>query len=137
MSELTRFGVSIDSDLLKKFDRLIADSGWGNRSEALRDLIRDRLVEEQWSSDDEVVGTVTMVYDHHVRELAERLTAVQHDHHNLVMSAIHVHLDHDNCLEVIIVKGTASEVRNLARHLIGARGVKHGELVTTTTGSGL
>ncbi len=137
MSELTRFGVSIDSKLLQKFDRLIADSGWGNRSEALRDLIRDRLVEEQWSSDDEVVGTVTIVYDHHVRELAERLTAVQHDHHDLVLSAIHVHLDHDNCLEVIIVKGTASKVRNLARHLIGARGVKHGELVTTTTGSGL
>jgi CopG family transcriptional regulator, nickel-responsive regulator len=137
MSELTRFGVSIDSELLRKFDQLIGESGWGNRSEALRDLIRVRLVEEQWSSDDEVVGTVTIVYDHHVRELAERLTAVQHDHHDLVLSAIHVHLDHDNCLEVIIVKGAASEVRNLASHLIGARGVKHGELVTTTTGSGL
>ena len=135
MSELTRFGVSIDEELLRQFDRLITEKGWGNRSEALRDLIRDRLVDEAWESDEEVVGTITLVYDHHVRELAERLTELQHDNHDAVLSSMHVHLDHRNCLEVIIVRGAATQVGDLASQLIGARGVKHGKLVASTTGS--
>jgi len=137
MGELIRFGVSIDEQLLRRFDRLIHEKGWGNRSEALRDLIRDRLVEQDWEDNREVVGTITLVYDHHVRELSERLTELQHDHHENVLSTMHVHLDHHNCIEVIVVRGTASSLAELANHLIGARGVKHGKLVTSTTGETL
>jgi CopG family nickel-responsive transcriptional regulator len=134
MGELTRFGVSIDEHLLDQFDRLIAEKGYANRSEALRDLIRERLIEEDWASNAEVVGTITLVYDHHVRELAERLTNLQHHHHRNVLSSLHVHLDTDNCLEVIVVRGPANEAKDLAAHLIGARGVKHGKLAMSTTG---
>lgn len=137
MGELTRFGVSIDEDLLQRFDRLIHEKGWGNRSEALRGLIRDRLVDEDWDSNHEVVGTISLVYDHHVRELTDRLTELQHDNHANVLSSLHVHLDHYNCLEVVVVRGKALDVANLASHLIGVRGVKHGKLVSTTTGSDL
>lgn len=137
MADLTRFGVSIDERLLQRFDRLIHEKGWGNRSEALRDLIRDRLVEQDWQDNREVVGTITLVYDHHVRELPERLTELQHDHHESVLSSMHVHLDHHNCLEVIVVRGAAASISDLASHLIGARGVKHGKLVTSTTGEAL
>src|SRR3954465_4817705 len=108
MSDLARIGVAIDSDLLQKFDSLIAERGYTNRSEAFRDIIRDELVRKSWESGDgEVVGTVTLVYDHHVRMLGEKLTDLQHDHHQNILSTIHVHLDHDNCLEVLIVKGKA------------------------------
>src|ERR1051326_3953468 len=106
MSSLSRIGVAIDTHLLDKFDRLIARRGYQNRSEAFRDLIRDELVEQTWSSpESKVVGTVTLVYDHHVRMLNEKLTNLQHDFHRSVLSTLHVHLDHDNCLEVIVVRG--------------------------------
>jgi len=137
MGVLTRFGVSIDEKLLDRFDRLIAAKGYANRSEALRDLVRERLVEEDWASNAEVVGTITLVYDHHVRELAERLTDLQHHQHRNVLSSLHVHLDSDHCLEVVVVRGRAEEVQDLASHLVGAKGVKHGKLVMSTTGSGL
>ena len=138
MSELARIGVAIDSDLLAKFDQLIADRGYTNRSEAFRDLIRDELVEKSWeSADAEVVGTVTLVYDHHVRMLGEKLTDLQHDHHRNILSTVHVHLDHDNCLEVLIVKGQAGAVQKIAGALISTKGVKHGRLTITTTGAGL
>ncbi len=138
MSELARIGVAIDSDLLAKFDQLIADRGYTNRSEAFRDLIREELVEKSWESvDAEVVGTVTLVYDHHVRMLGEKLTDLQHDHHKNILSTIHVHLDHDNCLEVLIVKGQAGAVQKIAGALISTKGVKHGRLTITTTGAGL
>lgn len=138
MSELTRFGISIDDRLLKRFDALIADKGYGNRSEAIRDLIRAALVEEQWArEDEETVGTVTLVYDHHTRELSDKLTEQQHSHHHAIISALHVHLDARNCLEVVVVKGKTREVRRLADELIGTRGVKHGKLVTSTTGKDL
>ena len=137
MQELTRFGVSIDEQLLDRFDRHIAAKGYSNRSEALRDLIRDCLVEDDWASDAEVVGTITLVYDHRVRELEDRLTDMQHHSHEHVLSSLHVHLDADNCLEVIVVRGHAEEVKHLASHLIGARGVKHGKLVMSTTGFAL
>jgi CopG family nickel-responsive transcriptional regulator len=138
MSDLARIGVAIDSFLLRKFDRLIEQRGYTNRSEAFRDMIREELVQESWESPDaEVVGTVTLVYDHHVRLLSEKLTDIQHDHHRNILSTLHVHLDHDNCLEVIVVKGKAKSVQKIADGLISTKGVKHGYLTLTTTGAEL
>src|SRR5882757_8986648 len=135
MSELSRIGVAIDSDLLKKFDDLIGKRGYTNRSEAFRDLIRDELVQQAWESPDaQVVGTVTLVYDHHVRMLNEKLTGIQHDYHHAILSTLHVHLDHDNCLEVLVVRGRSAEVRKVADVLISTKGVKHGRLTITTSG---
>ena len=119
MSDLARIGVAIDSDLLEKFDALIAQRGYTNRSEAFRDLIRDELVSQSWEKPESlVVGTVTLVYDHHVRLLSEKLTDIQHDHFHQVLSTLHVHLDHDNCLEVLVVKGKSGQVRKIADALI-------------------
>jgi len=138
MSDLSRIGVAIDTELLEKFDALIAQRGYTNRSEAFRDLIRDDLVEQMWESpESNVVGTVTLVYDHHVRMLNEKLTDMQHDHHRLILSSLHVHLDHDNCLEVLVVKGKARQVRKIAEALISTKGVKHGRLTITTSGAEL
>ncbi len=138
MGDLTRFGISIDGDLLAGFDALIARKGYENRSEAIRDLIRNALVEDQWArGDEETVGTVTIVYDHHTRDLSDKLTEQQHAHHDAIVSALHVHLDAHNCLEVVVVRGRAGAVRRLADELIGTKGVKHGKLVTTTTGRDL
>jgi CopG family nickel-responsive transcriptional regulator len=135
MSTLSRIGVAIESDLLAKFDALIAHKGYTNRSEAFRDLIRDELVQKTSEKPDSmVVGTVTLVYDHHVRLLSEKLTEIQHEAFHHVLSTLHVHLDHDNCLEVLILKGKASLVRRMADALISTKGVKHGQLVITTTG---
>jgi CopG family transcriptional regulator, nickel-responsive regulator len=138
MSGLARIGVAIDSSLLEKFDRLIEERGYTNRSEAFRDMIRDELVRKSWESPDAaVVGTVTLVYDHHVRMLSEKLTDMQHDHHKNILSTLHVHLDHHNCLEVIVVKGMAKNVQKIADGLISTKGVKHGYLTLTTTGAEL
>jgi len=138
MSVLSRIGVAIDSDLLDKFDRLILQRGYTNRSEAFRDLIRDELVEKTWESpESQVVGTVTLVYDHHVRMLNEKLTDIQHDYHRSILSTLHVHLDHDHCLEVLVVRGKSVEVRKVADVLISTKGVKHGRLTITTTGTEL
>jgi CopG family nickel-responsive transcriptional regulator len=135
MSELSRIGVAIDSTLLAKFDELIAKRGYTNRSEAFRDLIRDELIQKTWESpDSEVVGTVTLVYDHHVRMLSEKLTDMQHEHHEQILSTLHVHLDHDNCLEVLVVKGKAKSVQAIAERIISTKGVKHGRLILTTSG---
>jgi CopG family nickel-responsive transcriptional regulator len=138
MGELSRIGVAIDSELLDQFDKLIEQRGYTNRSEAFRDLIRDELVEKAWESpESHVVGTVTLVYDHHVRMLNEKLTDIQHDHHHNVLSTLHVHLDHDNCLEVLVVRGTSASVRKIADALISTKGVKHGRLTITTSGAEL
>lgn len=138
MSDLSRIGVAIDASLLSKFDDLISERGYTNRSEAFRDLIRDELVRHDWEKPEvPVVGTVTLVYDHHVRQLSERLTGLQHDHHHNILSTLHVHLDHDNCLEVLVVKGKAGVVRKIADALLSTKGVKHGRLTLTTTGAGL
>jgi CopG family nickel-responsive transcriptional regulator len=138
MSELSRIGVAIDTDLLEKFDRLIEQRGYTNRSEAFRDLIRDELVEKAWQSpDSHVVGTVTLVYDHHLRALHEKLTSIQHDAHHSILSTLHVHLDHDNCLEVVVVCGQAGAVQKVADALISTKGVKHGRLTITTSGKEL
>lgn len=138
MGELSRIGVAIDTGLLEKFDRLIAQRGYTNRSEAFRDLIRDELVEQTWESpDSQVIGTVTLVYDHNVRLLNEKLTGIQHDFHHSILSTLHVHLDHDNCLEVLVVRGKSADVRKVADALISTKGVKHGRLTVTTTGAEL
>jgi len=138
MGELARIGVALDSLLLRKFDELIAERGYTNRSEAFRDLIREELIQKSWESPDaDVVGTVTLVYDHHVRMLSEKLTNMQHDHHKNILSTLHVHLDHDNCLEVLVVKGKAKSVQKIADALISTKGVKHGRLTLTTTGAEL
>ncbi len=138
MSELSRIGVAIDSDLLARFDKLIRRRGYANRSEAFRDLIRDELVEKAWESPNrQVVGTVTLVYDHHVRLLNEKLTDLQHDHHQQILSTLHVHLDRDHCLEVLVVRGKAGVVKKIAETIISTKGVKHGRLTITSTGAGL
>ncbi len=138
MGELNRIGVAIDAELLDKFDRLISRRGYENRSEAFRDLIRDELVEESWKSPETtVVGTVTLVYDHHARLLPEKLTDFEHEHHRSILSTLHVHLDHDHCLEVVVVRGKASTVQKIADTLISTKGVKHGRLTITTTGTEL
>lgn len=135
MGETVRFGISIDDKLLESFDQLIDQKGYMNRSEAIRDLIRGALVELKWEAgDEETVGTVTLVYNHHVRDLSDKLTEQQHSHHDQIISALHVHLDAHNCLEVLVVRGKAREVKKIADELIGVKGVVHGKLVMTTTG---
>ncbi len=136
MGKLVRFGVAMDEELLGKFDELVARRGTAtNRSEAVRDLVRDALVDAQWEAPgEEIVGTVTMVFDHHANDLAEKLDALQHAHHDKVVSSMHVHLDAHNCLEVIVVRGESGDIRGIAEALLGTKGVKHGKLVTTTTG---
>jgi CopG family nickel-responsive transcriptional regulator len=137
MAHLVRTGISLESDLLKRFDRVIRKKGYKNRSEAIRDLVRDFAVAEDVEENRTVVGTLTMVYDHHRPKLSEQLIEAQHDAENKVLAATHVHLDHHNCLEVIIMKGRSSEVSHLADRILSLRGVKHGKLVLTTQGKGL
>ena len=115
---LVRFSVSMDEKLLTRFDEYLGRRGYSNRSEAVRDFIRNVLVNEEWEQDSEVVGVVTMVYNHHQPQLQEKITEIQHDFHHQITSTTHVHMDHDNCLEVTIVKGRASQVRELAENLI-------------------
>jgi len=130
MGDLSRIGIALDSELLKRFDDSIEKSGYTNRSEAFRDLIRDRLVREQTATPDAtVVGTVTLIYNHHAFGITEKLTEVQHEHHDLVVSTSHAHLDHDSCLEVLIVHGKAVRVQQFADLIIGLKGVQHGRLV--------
>jgi CopG family nickel-responsive transcriptional regulator len=138
MAEIIRFGISIDERLLDRFDRVIEEKGYSNRSEAIRDLIRNALVEEEWSHEnEETVGTVSLVYDHHTRDLADKLTEHQHSHHKEIISSLHVHLDAHHCLEVVVIKGKAKKIKRLAEELIGTKGVKHGKLMMTTTGKDL
>ena len=138
MGDIMRFGISMDGKLLGRFDGFIAEHGYSSRSEAIRDLVRDRLIQEEWKEESgETVGTITLIYDHHRRELTERLTEEQHHRHEQILSALHVHLDEDHCLEVLAVRGPAKELKNLADTLISAKGVKHGKLVMTSTGENL
>lgn len=133
--EITRFGVSMASQLLGRFDELIEKQGYTNRSEAIRDLVRDRLVESAWEEDKgRMVGAVVLVYDHEMRTLGDRLTGLQHQLGHLVISSMHVHLDDRDCLEVVVMKGAGEEVRKLADRLLSLKGVKHGKLVTTGSG---
>jgi CopG family nickel-responsive transcriptional regulator len=129
---LSRIGIALDSELLQRFDRSIERRGYTNRSEAFRDLIRDRLVAERTAAPDAiVVGTVTLIYDHHASGITEKLTEIQHEHHELVVSTSHAHLDHDSCLEVLIVHGKSAKVEKFSDQLISLKGVQHGRLVMT------
>ena len=137
MADLVRTGLSLERDLLTRFDRAIGRKGYQNRSEAVRDLIREHLVEEEAGQNKVIVGTLTIVYDHHRPNLSEKLIAAQHHARSKVLAATHVHLDHHNCLEVVIMKGRSGEVRRLGDEILSLRGVKHGRLVITSTGKNL
>ncbi len=137
MDELVRFGVSLEKSLLGRFDAAIQRTGYKSRSEAIRDLIRSELVERQWKESKEVAGVIMLVYDHHGRRLQEAITDIQHRHLKEIVSTQHVHLDHDNCLEVVIVRGRPGVLERLAGRLKSLRGVKHCSLNMSTTGSGI
>jgi len=137
MSRVSRIGVSLEDDLLQEFDRLLEKRGYENRSEAIRDLIREALVAESVDSNKPVVGTLTLVYDHHVPNLSQKLTEVQHHGGALVLAATHVHLDHNYCLEVIIMKGRSNEISEIADRMLALRGVELGKLVLTNSGAAL
>jgi CopG family nickel-responsive transcriptional regulator len=134
MPPIRRTGVSLEEDLLKEFDRLISGRGYGNRSEAIRDLIREALLTETIDSNQPVAGTLTLVYDHHVPNLGEKLTEIQHAAGAMVLAATHVHLDHDSCLEVIIMKGRSKALQGISDRMLALRGVKLGKLVLTNSG---
>ena len=135
MVDAIRFGVSMGKELLSSFDALIKQAGYRNRSEAIRDLIRERLVQQEWTLTDRVtVGTITLVYSHDIHELTEVLTTLQHKYHKQIISTMHIHLDRHNCLEVLVVKGKGRAIKKIADRLLSTKGVKHGKLTTTTTG---
>jgi CopG family nickel-responsive transcriptional regulator len=134
MSELVRFGVSLEKALLDKFDDLIRLRKYTNRSEALRDMIRQELVKREWESGGDVAGAVTFIYDHHKRELLNKITDLQHDHQGVIISAQHIHLDHDHCLEIVAVRGRVKNVLRLADSLKAIKGVRHCTLSMTGTG---
>jgi CopG family nickel-responsive transcriptional regulator len=136
MDKLVRFGVSMPKQLLAKFDSVITLRGYTTRSEAIRDMVRNAIVEHQWMEGNEVMGVITIVYDHHRKGVMEKLTDIQHHHHHNVASSTHIHLDHDNCLEVVVVKGNPPDVKELADNMIALKGVKHGKLVVTSALSG-
>jgi CopG family nickel-responsive transcriptional regulator len=137
MSWLIRFGISLDKELSERFDDLIRRKAYTNRSEAIRDLIRQDLVEQEWLHGGEVAGAITLIYNHHKRELLNKITDIQHDFQNSIISAQHIHLDHHNCLEIIAVKGNPAEVQKLASMLKAVKGVKHSTLSMSTTGKAL
>jgi len=137
MGDLVRTGLSLERELLERFDAAISRRGYQNRSEAIRDLIREHLVEEAVEDNKVIVGTLTMVYDHHQPNLSAKLIEAQHEAASKVLAATHVHLDHHHCLEVVILKGRSGEVKSLADRILSLRGVKHGQLTVTTTGKHL
>lgn len=134
---LKRFSVSLEEELLRIFDKHIQTRSYSNRSEAIRDLIRKAFIKEEWQSDKQVMGVISLVYDHHQHKLQEKVTLVQHDYHHQIISTTHVHMDHDNCLEVIVVKGKAQEVQELADRLTALKGVRDGNLAMSSTGKAL
>lgn len=138
MEKVSRFGVSVDTNLLRRFDKLIKKLGYRSRSEAFRDLIRERLVSEEWKDEKkETVGILALVFSHDTRELTEILTRIQHEYLDVVVSSTHIHLDHHNCLEVIILKGRSRPIRKISNQLLATKNVKHGKLITTTTGKNI
>lgn len=137
MSGLVRFGVSLEKELLEAFDRLCEAKGYSARSEAIRDLIRARLAEEQWGESGECSGTLTLVYDHHKHDLARRIMAIQHECHDIIVATLHVHLDHNNCLETLVLKGDVKAVALMAQNLAACKGVKYGIFNRAPNGSEL
>ena len=137
MSELVRFGVSIDLDLLENYDRLIAERGYENRSEALRDLIRDALIQQriEMQTDVHALGSLTLVYDHHARNLAQEMSEIQHKFHDNILSVMHLHVNHDDCLEIIALRGIVAEIVELADGLLSLKGIKNGKLFLTLPSS--
>jgi CopG family transcriptional regulator, nickel-responsive regulator len=135
MSELVRFGVSLDKTLLERFDNLIKRKHYASRSEAFRDMIRQKLVQKQWQDNREVAGAITFIYDHHQKDLLHKITDIQHDFQKLIISSQHIHLDHDNCLEIVAVRGNAKEVKKLSDMLTSVKGIRHGTLSMTGTGT--
>lgn len=134
MAELVRFGISLDQKLLTAFDSHLKSKRYTNRSEAIRDLIREDLIKKQWQEGKEVAGTITMIYDHHKRELVNRLTDIQHDFGKIIISTQHVHLDHYNCLEVVVLKSKPQEAQDLLNSLKSVKGVKHATLSMSSVG---
>jgi len=137
MGSLIRFGVSLEEGLLHKFDTHRKLKNYSNRSEAIRDLIREDLVKAEWKGNQEISGAITLIYDHHKRELLNKITDIQHDFQKIIISAQHIHLDHDNCLEIIALKGSSKDAQELADTLKAIKGVKHGSLSMSTTGKHL
>lgn len=138
MSELIRFGVSLPKSLSDKFDSYIHKREYDNRSEAIRDLIRNELIKDEWEHQGKTIaGAITFIYDHHLRNLLNKITDLQHDFHSLIISTQHIHLDHDNCLEIVAVRGTSSEVRELHDKLKVIKGIKHTSLSMSSTGENL
>ena len=136
--QIARFGVSMSRSLLKELDRMAREKGYRNRSLAISDMVRDHLVEHhQEMTDGDLAGAITIVYDHHQPHVQETLTSLEHRHLATIISSLHVRLDHDNRLEILVLRGKASVVRSVAEHLIAVRGVKHGKLMLTTTGKDL
>lgn len=135
---VSRFSMSLPPKLLDQLDAMVKEKSYDNRSQAVADIIRDKLVEHhQKSGNGEIAGTITLVYDHHKQHVQATLTDIQHDYHEVIISTVHVHLDHHNCLEVLVVRGKAALIRKIADELIAAKGVKHGKLTVTTTGKEL
>ncbi len=134
MGKLIRFGVSMDNALIEGFDGLIKEEGYVNRSEAIRDLIRERLVEEEWEEDDEVCGGILLVYDHHKHHLSEKITEIQHHFYKLVISTQHIHMDHDNCMEIISIRGKARDIKNFFNKLRATTGIKQCDIIKATVG---
>lgn len=140
MSDLIRFGVSLDRQLLNRFDAYLSEKGYENRSEGIRDLIRDILVGQEWETpdrDEERMAVVSIVYDHHESDLPSKLTELQHERHGVVHSALHIHLDRHNCLEILVLRGPAGSILDLGNKLTSTRGVRHGKMILTTTGKDL
>ncbi len=137
MSNLIRFGVSIEKDLLESFDNFLGERSYANRSEALRDLIRDKLIQQKLAIHDktQVLGSLTIIYDHHATTLLQEMAMIQHTHHELILSVMHLHVSHDDCMEVIALNGFAGKITELANALISLKGVKHGELFLTLPSS--
>jgi len=134
MPELFRFGVSLEKALLDKFDRLIKGKNYTNRSEAFRDLIRQELIKKEWQEGKEIAGAITLIYNHHKRELLNKIIDVQHNFQKVIISAQHIHLDHNSCLEIVAIKGKTEEAQNLANTLKSIKGVKHATLSMSSTG---
>ena len=137
VSKLVRFGVSLEEELLTQFDRLIKQRHYTNRSEALRDMIREELIKKEWTENKEVTGAITLVYDHHTRELVTKVLDVQHDYHACILSSQHIHLDHHNCFEIIVTKGKSKEIEELYRKLKAIKSVKHAGFMMATKGKDL
>lgn len=137
MNRLVRFGISTEKELLDKFDRLMKGKGYSNRSKAFSDLVRQELVKKEWEEGKEVAGAITLIYDHHRRELVNTVISIQHDFQENIIANQHVHIDHDNCLEIMAVKGSPKEITELAGRLRAVKGVKHGDLSMSSTGKGI